>query len=92
MRALAPYRKAVVAIVVAALTAAQTQVPMPDTLHAWVAVAIAALGAVGVYSVSNAPAVPAPVQLAPPSADAPAAAPAAVDANTPPAEPAAPVS
>jgi hypothetical protein len=47
------YAKAIVAILFAGLTAAQTALPMSDTAHSYVAVALALLGAAGVYLVPN---------------------------------------
>jgi hypothetical protein len=52
---LSPYTKAVVAVVATALTTAQQVIPMSPATHDWVAVALAALGALGVYLVPNAP-------------------------------------
>lgn len=43
-----------VAAAAAALTAAQTVVPMSPAAHGWVTVALAGLGAVAVYAVPNA--------------------------------------
>lgn len=48
------YRKALVAVAAAALTAAQSAVHMSDSAHAWVTVALAALGAAGVFLTPNA--------------------------------------
>jgi hypothetical protein len=57
------YAKFVTAVITAALVAAQNAVPMSDTAHGWVTVALAALGAVAVYAVPNvAPPVPAPTK------------------------------
>ena len=53
------YLKAIVAACTAALLAAQTAIPMSPTLHGWVTVGLAALGAWGVYQVRNAPMPPA---------------------------------
>lgn len=47
------YAKALVAVVAAALTAAQTAVPMSAAAHGWVTVALAAAGALAVYVVPN---------------------------------------
>lgn len=52
---LKPYRKAIVAGATAALTVAQTAIPMSTAAHGWVTVALAVLGAGGVYRVENAP-------------------------------------
>ena len=52
------YAKAIVAAATAALLAAQTAIPMSTAAHGWVSVGLAALGAVGVYTVPNAPADP----------------------------------
>ena len=48
------YAKAIVATLGAALVAAQQAVPMSETAHGWVTVAIAALTALTVYLVPNA--------------------------------------
>lgn len=58
------YAKALVAIATAALLAAQTAVPMSSGAHGWVTVALAALGAFGVYQVPNEPM---PVEPPPPA-------------------------
>lgn len=50
------YAKALVAGLSAALVAAQTAIPMSTAAHGWVTVALAALAAIGVYAVPNAPA------------------------------------
>ena len=50
------YAKALVAAASAACVAAQTAIPMSQTAHGWVTVALAALTALGVYAVPNAPA------------------------------------
>ena len=50
------YAKAFVAAASAGLLAAQTAIPMSATAHGWVTVAVAALAALGVYAVPNAPA------------------------------------
>lgn len=50
--------KAVVGVAGAALVAAQAAVPMSAAAHGWVAVAISALSAAGVYITPNAPATP----------------------------------
>jgi len=47
------YAKAIVATLGAALAAAQTAIPMSDSAHGWVTVAIAALTALTVYLVPN---------------------------------------
>lgn len=47
------YAKALVAVLGAALAAAQTAIPMSDTAHGYVTVAIAALTAAAVYLVPN---------------------------------------
>lgn len=63
--ALAPYAKGIIAAAVAALETAQAVIPMSASAHGWVAVALAGLGAAGVYLVPNAPMpAAAPVQLA----------------------------
>lgn len=48
------YAKALVAVLTAGLTAAQSALPMSDSAHAYVAVGLAVLGAVTVYAVPNA--------------------------------------
>jgi len=53
------YAKALVAVVTAALLAAQTAVQMSSAAHGWVTVVLAVLGAFGVYQVPN---LPAPVE------------------------------
>lgn len=50
------YSKAIVATLGAALTAAQTALPLTPIQHGWVTVALAALTAVAVYAVENKPA------------------------------------
>ena len=50
------YAKALVAVASAACLAAQAAIPMSTTAHGWVTVAVAALTALGVYAVPNAPA------------------------------------
>lgn len=47
------YRKFIVAAVSAALTAAQTALPLTPVQHGWVTVVLAALGAVGVAAIAN---------------------------------------
>jgi hypothetical protein len=47
------YAKALVAVAIAALTAAQTALPLNDQQHTWVTVVLAVLGAVAVYAVPN---------------------------------------
>ena len=54
------YLKALVAVATAALLAAQTAIPMSPTMHGWVTVGLAGLGAFGVYQVRNAPMDPPP--------------------------------
>lgn len=57
------YAKFAAAIITAALVAAQNAVPMSDTAHGWVTVALAALGAVAVFAVPNVtPVIPAPTK------------------------------
>lgn len=59
MSALPKYAKALVAAGTAGLLAAQTAIPMSTTDHGWVTVILAALGALAVYQVPNAPQPPA---------------------------------
>lgn len=57
------YAKFVVAVIIAALVAAQNAVAMSADVHGWVTVALSALGAIAVYAVPNVtPVVPAPVK------------------------------
>jgi hypothetical protein len=49
------YAKAIVAVLGAVLTTAQTAVPMSQTAHGWVTVALAGVTAAAVYVVPNAP-------------------------------------
>lgn len=57
------YAKFIVAVITAALVAAQTAVTMSDTAHSWITVALSTLGAIAVYAVPNvAPPVPAPIK------------------------------
>ncbi len=53
---MARYAKGIIAAASAACLAAQTAIPMSGTAHGWVTVAVAFLGALGVYAVPNAPA------------------------------------
>jgi len=55
MSGFAPYRKTLVAAASAGLIAAQTALPLSPTWHGAVTVALAVLGAGGVYQVRNAP-------------------------------------
>ncbi len=55
MSKLSPYAKFVVALVGAALTAAQATLPLTPTQHAWVTIGLAVVSAVAVYTVPNAP-------------------------------------
>ena len=49
------YAKAVVAIAAAGTIAAQNALPLNDIQHAWLAVAVAVLGAAAVYLTPNKP-------------------------------------
>lgn len=56
----AEYAKAIAAVATAALTAAQTAIPMSAAAHGWVVVILALLGALAVYQVPNAKPAPTP--------------------------------
>lgn len=54
------YMKAIVAASTVALETAQTVLPMPASSHGYLTVALAFVGALGVYFVPNAPPPPEP--------------------------------
>lgn len=49
------YRKAIVAVATAALVAIVQFIPLSDAVHGWIEVALAVLGAIGVYWTKNEP-------------------------------------
>lgn len=52
------YAKAIVAALTAGLMAVQQVLPLTDDQRGWVTIALAVLGAIGVYAVPNRPAEP----------------------------------
>ena len=55
MANLARYRKTLMAAITAGLISAQALLPLTPLEHSWISIALAVLGALGVYQVPNAP-------------------------------------